>query len=131
MIVVDSSIWIDYFNGTISKETNWLDEALGIEPIIMGDIILTEVLQGFQNEKDFRTAKKLLLDFPFMDMIGQELAIKSAMNYRALRQKGITIRKTIDVLIGTFCIHNNFDLLHNDKDFDPLEKHLKLKVMKI
>ena len=131
MIVVDSSIWIDYFNGTISKETNWLDEALGIEPIIMGDIILTEVLQGFQNEKDFRTAKKLLLDFPFMDMIGQELAIKSAMNYRALRQIGITIRKTIDVLIGTFCIHNNFALLHNHKDFDPLEKHLKLKVMKI
>ena len=131
MIVVDSSIWIDYFNGAISNKTNWLDESLGIEPIIMGDIILAEVLQGFQNEKDFKTAKKLLLEFPFMDMIGQELAIKSAMNYRALRQKGITIRKTIDVMIGTFCIHNNFFLLHNDKDFDPLEKHLKLKVMKI
>ncbi len=131
MIVVDSSIWIDYFNGTISKATNWLDESLGIDPIIMGDIILAEVLQGFQNETDFKTAKKLLLEIPFMDMIGQELAIKSAMNYRDLRQKGITIRKTIDVMIGTFCIHNNFALLHNDKDFDPLEKHLKLKVMKI
>ena len=131
MVVVDSSIWIDYFNGTVSKETNWLDESLGIEPIIMGDIILAEVLQGFQNEKDFKTAKKLLLEIPFMDMIGQDLAIKSAMNYRSLRQKGITVRKTIDVMIGTFCIHNNFDLLHNDKDFDPLEKHLKLKVMKI
>jgi hypothetical protein len=131
MIVVDSSIWIDYFNGTISNKTDWLDESLGIEPIIMGDIILAEILQGFQNEKDFKTAKKLLLEFPFMDMIGQELAIKSAMNYRALRQKGITIRKTIDVMIGTFCINNNFILLHNDKDFDPLEKHLKLKVMKI
>jgi len=131
MIVVDSSIWIDYFNGTICKETDWLDESLGIEPIIMGDIILAEVLQGFQNDKDFKTAKKLLLEIPFMDMIGQELAIKSAVNYRALRQKGITIRKTIDVMIGTFCIHNNFFLLHNDKDFDPLEKYLKLKVMKI
>ena len=131
MIVVDSSIWIDYFNGTVSKETNWLDESLGIEPIIMGDIILAEVLQGFQNEKDFKTAKKLLLEIPFMDMIGQELAIKSAMNYRVLRQKGITVRKTIDVMIGTFCINNNFLLLHNDKDFDPIEKHLKLKVMKI
>jgi predicted nucleic acid-binding protein len=130
VIVVDSSIWIDYFNGTISKETDWLDESLGIDPIIMGDIILAEVLQGFQNEKDFKTAKKLLLEFPFMDMIGQELAIKSAMNYRFLRQRGITIRKTIDVMIGTFCIHNNFFLLHNDRDFDPLEKHLKLKVMK-
>ena len=131
MIVVDSSIWIDYFNGTVSKKTDWLDEALGIEPIIMGDIILAEVLQGLQIEKDFKTAKKLLLEFPFMDMIGQELAIKSAMNYRTLRQKGITVRKTIDVMIGTFCIHNNFPLLHNDKDFDPLEKYLKLKVMKI
>lgn len=131
MIVVDSSIWIDYFNGTISNETDWLDESLGIEPIIIGDIILAEVLQGFQNEKDFKTAKKLLLECPFMDMIGKELAIKSAMNYRSLRQKGITIRKTIDVMIGTFCIHNNFFLLHNDRDFDPLETHLKLKVMKI
>lgn len=97
----------------------------------MGDIILAEVLQGFQNEKDFKTAKKLLLEFPFMDMLGQELAIKSAMNCRSLRQKGISIRKTIDVMNGTFCIHNNFFLLHNDKDFDPLEKHLQLKVMKI
>ncbi len=131
MIVVDSSIWIDYFNGNISNKTDWLDESLGIEPIIMGDIILAEVLQGFQNEKDFKTAKKLLLEFPFMDMIGQELAIKSAMNYRVLRKNGITMRKTIDVMIGTFCIYNNFILLHNDKVFDPLEKHLKLKVMKI
>ena len=130
MIVVDSSIWIDYFNGTISKETDWLDESLGVEPIIIGDIILAEVLQGFQSEKDFKTAKRLLLEIPFIDMLGQELAVKSAMNYRFLRQKGITVRKTIDVMIGTFCIHNNFVLLHNDKDFDPLEKHLKLKVMK-
>ena len=131
MIVVDSSLWIDYFNGTIRKETDWLDESLGVEPIIMGDIILAEVLQGFQNETDFKTAKKILLEIPFMDMIGQELAIKSAMNDRVLRQKGITIRKTIDVMIGTFCIHNDFVLLHNDKDFDPVENHLKLKVMKI
>lgn len=97
----------------------------------MGDIILAEVLQGFQNEKDFKTAKKLLIEIPFMDMIGQELAIKSAMNYRVLRQKGISVRKTIDLMIGTFCIHNNFLLLHNDKDFDPIEKHLKLRVVKI
>jgi predicted nucleic acid-binding protein len=131
MIVVDSSIWIDYFNGKINKKTDWLDEALGIEPIIVGDIILAEVLQGFQNEKDFKTAKNLLLEFPFMEMLGQELAIKSSMNYRSLRQKGITVKKTMDVMIGTFCIHHNFSLLHNDKDFDPLEKHLKLIIMKI
>jgi predicted nucleic acid-binding protein len=131
MIVVDSSIWIDYFDGTISKETDWLDESLGIEPIIMGDIILAEVLQGFQNDKDFKTAKKLLLEFPFINMIGQDIAIQSAINYRFLRKKGITVRKTIDIIIGTFCISNGLSLLHNDRDFDPLERHLKLKVIRI
>lgn len=131
MIVIDSSVWIDYFNGEINELTDWLDAALGNEPIIMGDLILAEVLQGFQNEKDFRIAKKLLLEFPFMEMVGQELAIKSAMNYRLLRQKGVTIRKTIDVMIGTFCIHHHFSLLHNDKDFAPIEEHLKLKVVSI
>ncbi len=131
MIIVDSSIWIDYFNGKKSNKTDWLDEALGIEPIIMGDIILTEVLQGFQDDKDFKTAKRLLFEFPFIEMLGQEIAIKSAMNYRILRQKGIRVRKTIDVMIGTFCIHHGFVLLHNDRDFDAIEKHLKLKVIKI
>ena len=131
MIIVDSSIWIDYFSGKKSNKTDWLDEALGIEPIIMGDIILAEVLQGFQDDKDFKTAKMLLLEFPFIEMLGQEIAIKSAMNYRKLRQKGITVRKTIDVMIGTFCIHHNFALLHNDRDFNAIEKHLNLKVIKI
>ncbi len=129
MIVVDSSVWIDYFNGTINKQTNWLDNALGSEFIIIGDIILAEVLQGFQSDNDYRTAKKLLLDFQYMDMVGQDIAVKSASNYRALRQKGITVRKTIDVMIGTFCIHHKFYLLHNDKDFDPIAKHLKLKTI--
>ncbi len=131
MIIVDSSIWIDYFNGKINDKTDWLNEALGIEPIIIGDIILAEVLQGFYNDKDFRTARNLLLEFPFMEMLGQEIAVKSAMNYRSLRQKGLTVRKSIDVMIGTFCIYHNFYLLHNDKDFDPMEKYLKLKVMRI
>ena len=131
MIVVDSSIWIDYFNGEINKKTDWFDRALGTEPIIVGDIILTEVLQGFQSDKDFKTAKQLLMEFPFMEMLGRELALKSALNYRSLRKNGVTVRKTIDVMIGTFCIENDFTLLHNDKDFTPLEKHLKLKVMKV
>ncbi|ODS34128.1 MAG: Ribonuclease VapC15 [Candidatus Scalindua rubra] len=98
---------------------------------LLGDLILTEVLQGFKNDKDFRIAKKLLLNFPLVDMVGQELAIKSAINYRLLRKKGLIVRKTIDVIIGTFCIHYNFSLLHDDKDFEPLEKHLKLKTVKI
>lgn len=129
MILVDSSVWIDYFNGRKTAETDWLDAAAGKEPLVVGDIILTEVLQGFQSDKDFKTAKELLLTFPFMEMLGQELAISSAMNYRYLRRKGVTVRKTIDVLIGTFCLHNRISLLHSDKDFEPMEKYLKLKTV--
>lgn len=129
MILVDSSVWIDYFNGKKTTKTDWLDSALGNEPIITGDLILTEVLQGFQNDNDFSTARKLLLSFPFMEMVGQELAIKSALNYRFLRKNGVTVRKTIDVMIGTFCIHHHLSLLHDDRDFDPMERLLKLKTI--
>lgn len=131
MILVDSTIWIDYFNGRETIKTDWLDYALGNKPIIMGDLILAEVLQGFQSDKDFKTAQKLLLSFPFMEMVGQELAIKSALNYRLLRKKGVTIRKTIDVMIGTFCIHHGILLSHDDRDFEPLEKYLNLKTIGI
>lgn len=131
MILVDSSVWIDYFNGKKTSQTDWLDSALGNKPIIIGDLILTEVLQGFQSENDFRKAKKILLEFPFMEMVGQNMAIKSAANYRLLRKKGVTIRKTIDVMIGTFCIYYHFSLLHDDRDFDPIEKYLKLKTIRI
>jgi predicted nucleic acid-binding protein len=129
MILVDSSVWIDYFNGRKTTKTDWLDSALGDEQIIMGDLILAEVLQGFQGDKDFRTARKLLLTFPFMEMAGQELAVKSAINYRFLREKGVTVRKTIDVMIGTFCLKYQLELLHDDRDFDPMEKYLNLKVV--
>ncbi len=131
MILVDSSVWIDYFNGKKTVNTDWLDTTLGNEPIIIGDIILAEVLQGFQNDKEFNTAKKLLLNFPVMNMIAQDIAIQSAINYRFLRRKGITVRKTIDIIIGTFCISNGLSLLHDDRDFDLLERHLKLKVIRI
>jgi len=131
VILVDSSVWIDYFNGKITDKTDWLDSAIGDKEIIVGDIILTEVLQGFQNDTDFRTAQKLLLEFPFMEMVGQELAIKSALYYRLLRKNGVTVRKTIDVLIGTFCIHYHISLLHDDRDFEPMEKYLKLKTISI
>ena len=130
MILVDSPVWIDYVNGKKTSQTDWLDSALGNKPIIIGDLILTEVLQGFQRENDFRKAKKLLLDFPFMEMVGQNMAIKSAANYRFLRKKGVTVRKTIDVMIGTFCIYYHFSLLHDDRDFDPIEKYLKLKTIR-
>ncbi len=131
MILVDSSVWVDYFNGTDSKQTDWLDDALGEEIIIMGDIILAEVLQGFQRDSDYKRAKELLLDFPIIDLAGKDVAIESASNYRSLRKKGHTIRKTIDVLIATACIHHSLILLHNDKDFAPFEKYLNLKTVKI
>ena len=122
MILVDSSVWVDYFNGKITDKTDWLDSALGDKELIVGDLILTEVLQGFQDDNDFRAAQKILLEFPFMEMVGQDLAIKSALNYRFLRKNGVTVRKTIDVMIGTFCIYYHFSLLHDDRDFEPMEK---------
>jgi predicted nucleic acid-binding protein len=129
MILIDSSVWIDYFNGNKTAQTDWLDSALGETPIIIGDLILTEVLQGFQSDKDFKIARDLLLRIPFMPMGGQELALESAMNYRLLRKKGVTVRKTIDVMIGTFCIHYRLPLLHDDRDFDPMVKFLGLEVI--
>ena len=129
MILVDSSVWIDYFNGKKTAQTEWFDSSLGDTPIIMGDLILTEVLQGFLNDKDFRTARDLLLSIPFMSMGGRELALESAMNYRFLRKRGVTVRKIIDVMIGTFCIHHQLTLLHDDRDFDPMVKLLGLEVI--
>lgn len=131
MILVDSSVWIGYFNGSKTPQTDWLDASLGNLPIVIGDLILTEVLQGFQSDKDFKTARDLLLGVPFMTMGGQSLALASAMNYRYLRKKGVTVRKTIDVMIGTFCIHNRLILLHSDRDFDPMVKLLGLEIIKI
>lgn len=129
MTVVDSSVWIDYFNGKNTKQTNLLDSLLGTELIVIGDLILTEVLQGFQNDKDFKIAMALFDSLIFKQMLGKDLAIKSAENYRYLRKNGITVRKTIDVMIATFCIDNNLPLLHSDRDFGLLEKYLGLEPM--
>jgi predicted nucleic acid-binding protein len=129
MILVDSSVWIDYFNGNQTPQTDWLDSSLGNTPIIIGDLILTEVLQGFQNDKDFKIARDLLLRIPFKSMGEQAIALESAMNYRFLRKKGVTVRKTIDVIIGTFCVHNRLTLLHCDRDFDPMVKYFGLKII--
>ena len=127
MIVVDSSVWIDYFNGVVTDQTDRLDASLSGELVVIGDIILTEVLQGFKKDSDFRKAKQFLDALVFKEMLGRKLAVKSAQNYRRLRKKGVTIRKTIDVMIATFCIENGLALLHSDKDFDPMTKHLDLK----
>ena len=127
MIVVDSSVWIDYFNGTISAHTDKLDSLLGTEPVAIGDLILTEVLQGFAAQRDFERARKLLATLEVIDLCGEEIAIRAARHFRALRERGITVRKTIDLIIATRCIDSRYHLLHNDRDFDPFVKHLGLR----
>lgn len=127
MFFADSSVWIDYFNGVINWQSDLLDEKLVEDQVIIGDLILIEVLQGFKNDKDFNVAKNALSNLKFLSMGGYEIALESAKNYRFLREKGVTIRKTIDVIIGTFCVYNNFRLLHKDNDFEPMIKYLSLK----
>lgn len=130
MILVDSSVFIDYFNGINNWHTDELNALLGNELIITGDYILAEVLQGFRNDKDYKTAKEIMQSFPCFNICNEELAIKSADNFRYLRTKGITIRKTVDLIIGTFCIENDIELLHNDKDYEPMGQYLNLKIRK-
>ena len=127
MILVDSSVWIDYFNGKRSWQTDLLDHMLSNVPIIMGDLILTEVLQGFKSDKDYETAKNYLDKLPFRQMGGYNVAIQSAQNYRQLRKAGVTVRKTMDIIIATFCIIEGLTLLHDDRDFDPIASHFPLK----
>jgi predicted nucleic acid-binding protein len=126
MIIVDSSVWIDYFNGKDIPEVAKLDQLLGQELLGIGDLILTEVLQGFRQDKEYQTAKRLLTSLTVFEMLGAEMAIKSAENFRTLRKRGITVRKTIDVMISTFCIENGHSLLFVDRDFDPFVEHLSL-----
>ena len=127
MILVDSSVWIDYFNGKRSWQTDLLDHMLSNVPIIMGDLILTEVLQGFKSDKDYKAAKNYLSELPFRQMGGYNVAVQSAKNYRKLRKIGVTVRKTIDIIIATFCIIEGLTLLHDDRDFDPIASHFPLK----
>ena len=127
MILVDSSVWIDFFNGTNNGETDKLNEILGLEEVVTGDLILAEVLQGFKSDKDYEIAKEVLTSLTVHDLIDKQLAIKSADNFRKLRKKGITIRKTTDVIIATYCIENKIPLLFTDKGFTPFVKHLRLR----
>lgn len=127
MVLIDSSVWIDYFNGKETPATNQLDSLLGIEPVSIGDLILTEVLQGFRKDSEYETAKDLLTALKIYEILGIKMAILAADNYRTLRKKGVTVRKTADTLIATFCIEQNIPLLFSDKDFNPFVKHLGLR----
>lgn len=130
MIVADTSVWIDYFRGVAAPHTDLLDRALSESRIIIGDLILAEILQGFSSERDFQIARQLMDGLEYRDFVGRDMAMAAAQNYRALRRQGITVRKTIDVLIATFCIENGFGLIHNDRDFDPMEQLLGLRVLR-
>ncbi|SCZ86538.1 type II toxin-antitoxin system VapC family toxin [Nitrosomonas mobilis] len=127
MILVDSSVWIDYFGGNGSPEADFLDGMLGVGTVAIGDLILAEVLQGFRHDKDYKTARHLLGELTIFELLGTKMAEKSANNFRKLRKKGITIRKTADAIIASFCIEHNLPLLFSDKDFKPFVEHLGLR----
>ncbi len=126
MIMVDSSVWIDYFTGADTPQAEKLDDVLGVQPVAIGDLILTEVLKGFRHDKDYKAARKIFEDVTTFEVLGKQMAILSAENFRALRKKGITVRKTVDVIIATFCIERELPLLFSDRDFKPFVKHLGL-----
>ncbi|MDZ4251539.1 MAG: PIN domain nuclease [Sulfuritalea sp.] len=127
MILVDSSVWIDYFRGVSTPQCDVLDGLLGNEPLVIGDLILVEVLQGFGSDRDFNQARKLLTSLTQIDIGGKDVAIQAARNFRALRALGVTVRKTIDTLIATRCIESRLPLLYSDRDFDPFVEHLGLR----
>jgi predicted nucleic acid-binding protein len=129
MLLIDSSVWIDYFNGIPTPQTDYLHAALTRREILVGDIILAEVLQGFRSDVAFEAALLALGRFPQVRMLDTGLAIQSARHYRALRKLGITVRKTMDCLIATYAIAGGHELLHSDADFDPFEAYLGLRVI--
>jgi len=128
MIVADTSVWIDYVNGVLTTQTDILDRVLEQDRVVTGDLIIVEFLQGFRHNKQFQIARHLMDSLEYYDFVGKEISIRAAENFRTLRKQGVTIRKTIDVLIATFCIAHDFELLHNDRDYEPMEELLGLRV---
>ncbi len=129
MVIIDTTVWIDYLGGITNPETLWLDSQVSRQRLGLTDIILCEVLQGIRDDAAFRRVQRRLLSFEVFETGGVELAVASAQNYRILRTRGHTVRKTIDCLIATFCIETGHSLLHRDRDFDAFEKHLRLRVV--
>ena len=127
MTLVDSSVWIDQFNQVPSPAVERLRALVAEEPLLVGDLILCEVLQGFRTDVQAQLVERALSQYQIVALSSPELAVKAAANYRSLRQRGITIRKTIDLIIGTFCIERGHALLHSDRDFEPMERYLGLQ----
>src|SRR5258708_6876935 len=130
IIIVDTSVWVDYFAGISNKETEWLDRAIGRELVSVTDLILCEILQGIRTDRQHEQTRLWLLSFDVFPSGGVEMAIAAATNHRRLRSRGFTVRKTIDCLIATFCIRNKYSLLHRDRDFEPFESELGLRVVR-
>ena len=129
MILVDSSVWIDYFQGLMTPQADLLDRLIDTEFVAIGDLMLLEVLQGFRHDRDFNKARGILTALPVIEIGGESVAVQAAINYRHLRSLGITVRKNIDTLIATRCILSGMELLHADRDFDPFAIHLGLRVV--
>jgi predicted nucleic acid-binding protein len=127
VILVDSSVWVDYFRSADTPQVTLLDSLFGRTRIAVGDLVAAEVLQGVRDDKEFKLVKKVFDTFTHIDLCGYDLALKASDNYRTLRAKGITVRKTIDTLIATRCIEDGLTLLHSDRDFVPFAKHLGLR----
>jgi predicted nucleic acid-binding protein len=127
VILVDSSVWIDFFRGISTPQTNKLEELLDSEELGIGDLVLTEVLQGCKLDKEFNEVRRLLSRLGFVVLGGDDVAVEAARNYRKLRSLGVTVRGTVDVVLATRCIVSDHQLLHSDRDFDPFEQHLGLR----
>ncbi len=130
-VIVDTTVWVDFFRDVRTPQTRALEVVVRSGEAAIGDLILSELLQGVIEEKQFRAVRRHLSNFAIHTMVGRHLALQSAVNYRKLRRKGFTVRKIVDCWIATFCIERGFSLLHNDGDFDPFEKHLGLKTPKL
>jgi predicted nucleic acid-binding protein len=130
MVLVDTTAWIDYIHGVQAPHTDALDYELSRNNVVTGDLIIAEFLQGFRYERDYEAAKEIMDSLIYYDMVGKDIAHKSALHYRFLQSKGITVRKTIDMIIGTFCMEHDFPLIHNDRDFDYIAEYLELRIYK-
>jgi predicted nucleic acid-binding protein len=128
VVLVDTSVWINYFNGARARRTDLLDSLLGTGAVLIGDLILAELLQGFVSDADYRSAAALLEEIPCVTLGGREIALQAAQNFRTLRRRGVTVRKTIDVFIGTYCIAHRHELLHSNRDFDAMARYLGLRL---
>ena len=129
MVLVDSSVWIDFFNGRRDGNTTVLRRLLPSERLLVGDLILVEVLSGFRSDADFGKARELLATLKYTDLVGAEVAFVAAENYRLLRRRGVTVRKMVDIVIASFCVLHGHHLLHTDRDFDAMKPHLGLRTL--